>query len=94
MAVLQIRSGLDTLPNDVKDKIIAPKISGLTKPGVPNMSPERRYLLNARKSFHVRFECPIVKTAGISGTFMRGSSRTAPRKRYMGSRLRQFLECS
>ncbi len=44
---LTIRYGLDTMPADTKDKFIAPKISALKAPTAPEISAERRPLLNA-----------------------------------------------
>jgi hypothetical protein len=45
MALLVIRSGLDRMVSDAKDKLIAPKISLLRKPSVPDISADRRQLL-------------------------------------------------
>jgi hypothetical protein len=47
MAILRIHGGLDTMPDDAKDKVIAPKISGLRAPAAPDISAERKPLLNA-----------------------------------------------
>jgi len=44
---LTIRYGLDTMPDDTKDKIIAPKISKLRSPAAPDISAERKFLLNS-----------------------------------------------
>ena len=42
---LTVRFGLDTMPDDTKDKIIAPKISKLRTPAW-DISAERKFLLN------------------------------------------------
>jgi|ERR1700722_12286979 len=47
MAILRIHGGLDAMPDDTKDKVIAPKISGLRAPAAPDISAERKPLLNA-----------------------------------------------
>jgi hypothetical protein len=47
MAILRIHSGLDTMPDDTKDKVIAPKISRLRAPAAPDISAERKPLLDA-----------------------------------------------
>lgn len=47
MAILRIHCGLETMPDDTKDKVIAPKISGLRAPAAPDISAERKPLLNA-----------------------------------------------
>lgn len=47
MAILRLRGSLDTMPDETKDKIIAPKISSLVAPTAPDISKERRSVLNA-----------------------------------------------
>jgi hypothetical protein len=47
MVTLRIRYGLDLMPDDTKDKVIAPKISRLAAPTAPDISAERKPLLNA-----------------------------------------------
>lgn len=47
MVTLRIRCGLDTMADDAKDKFIAPKISHLGAPAVPDISAEWGHLLNA-----------------------------------------------
>jgi hypothetical protein len=47
MVKLAIRSTLDSMPSDTKDKLIAPKISQLTAPTAPDISGERTYLMNS-----------------------------------------------
>jgi hypothetical protein len=47
MVTLRIRYGLDAMPDDTKDKVIAPKISRLAAPAAPDISAERKPLLNA-----------------------------------------------
>lgn len=47
MAKLVIKSGLDTIPPQTKDQIIANEISQLTRPNLPNIEQNRKYLLNA-----------------------------------------------
>jgi len=47
MAILRIHCGLDAMPDDTKDKLIAPKVSGLRAPAAPDISAERKPLLNA-----------------------------------------------
>jgi hypothetical protein len=56
MAILKMHSGLDTLPDDTKDKVIAPKISRLRSPAAPDISAERKPLLNA---FILNFELSL-----------------------------------
>jgi hypothetical protein len=47
MVTLRIQYGLDAMPDDTKDKLIAPKISKLAAPAAPAISAERKPLLNA-----------------------------------------------
>lgn len=47
MVTLRMKFGLDTIPDDTKDQQIAPKISRLTAPAAPDISAERKPLLNA-----------------------------------------------
>jgi hypothetical protein len=47
MAILRIHGGLDAMPDDTKDKVIAPKISRLRSPAAQDISAERKPLLNA-----------------------------------------------
>jgi hypothetical protein len=72
MAILRIHGGLDTMPDDTKDKVIAPKISGLRAPAIPlrgtnpldsvpshagpDIAAERKPLLNA---FILNFELSL-----------------------------------
>jgi hypothetical protein len=47
MVMLRIQYGLDAMPDDTKDKVIAPKISRLAAPTAPEISAERKPSLNA-----------------------------------------------
>jgi len=47
MAKLVIRFGLDTMVPDTKDKLIAPKISTLAAPKIPDISAERKQFVAA-----------------------------------------------
>jgi hypothetical protein len=47
MVTLRLRFGLDSMPDDTKDKRIAPKISRLAAPAAPDISAERKPLLSA-----------------------------------------------
>jgi hypothetical protein len=57
MVTLRIRCGLDTMVDDAKDKFIAPKISRLAAPAVPDISAEWGHLLNA---FILNFDLALV----------------------------------
>ena len=56
MAKIKIRFGLDTMTNGAKGKFIAPKLSRLTAPDVPDLSADRAYLLNC---FILNFELAL-----------------------------------
>lgn len=47
MATLTIEIGLDAMTPEAKDRMIAPKISQLTIPEIPDISEQRKYPLNA-----------------------------------------------
>lgn len=57
MVTLRIRCGLDTMVDDAKDKFIAPKISRLAAPAVPDISAEWGHLLSA---FILNFDLALV----------------------------------
>jgi hypothetical protein len=47
MAKLVVRVGVNTMPDDMKDRLIAPHFSQLTAPKIPDISGERKYVLSA-----------------------------------------------
>jgi hypothetical protein len=47
MAKIVLKFGLDTMVPSAKDKLIAPRISALSAPQVPDLSSERKNLLGA-----------------------------------------------
>jgi hypothetical protein len=44
---LTLRFGIDTIPDTTKDKVIAPKISKLHAPRIPEIGAEKKHLLGA-----------------------------------------------
>jgi hypothetical protein len=57
MAILTMRFGIDTMTDDTKDKFIAPKISALKAPALPDITAERRYLL---ATFILNFDLSLI----------------------------------
>lgn len=56
MATLKIKFGLDSFPAETKDRLIAPKISELTEPNIPDITASRIYPLNV---FIMNFELSL-----------------------------------
>ena len=46
MATLKIEFGLDSFGDEAKDRFIAPKISEIAEPKIPDISARRKYPLN------------------------------------------------